>query len=229
MAATRFGTAFVTMTLGFALVLALVYLAWLLDRVTLLVPAFALSLLFAGGLSVSGHDAVDPGSSWKTELADWVHISAASLWIGALATMAGLLWFGAPQLRREAFQRFSRMATVLIVLVLSAGIYLSIVRLPHLHDLWTQGYGQVLLVKIGLVCVALAWGAFHHFVVLPALDRADTGFLTRIGRSLIGESLVGIAVLLVAAILVDSRPPAKPIGNSNTSTLTGGSAATLGP
>ena len=229
MAATRFGTAFVTMTLGFALVLALVYLAWLLDRVTLLVPAFALSLLFAGGLSVSGHDAVDPGSSWKTELADWVHISAASLWIGALATMAGLLWFGAPALRREAFERFSRMATVLIVLVLSAGIYLSIVRLPHLHDLWTQGYGQVLLVKIGLVCVALAWGAFHHFVVLPALDRADTGFLTRIGRSLIGESLVGIAVLLVAAILVDSRPPAKPIGNSNTSTLTGGSAATLGP
>ena len=222
MTATRFGTAFVTMTLGFALVLALVYLAWLLDSVTFLVPAFGLAVLFAGGLSLSGHDAVDPGSSWKTELADWVHISAASLWIGALGTMAGLLWFGAPQLRREAFLRFSRMATVLIVLVLAAGIYLSIVRLPHLHDLWTVGYGQVLLVKIGLVCVALAWGAFHHFAVRPALVRADSGFLSRIGRSLIGESLVGIAVLLVAAVLVDSRPPARPVAP-------GGSAATLAP
>ena len=60
MADTRFGTAFVTMTLGFALVLALVYLGWLLDRVEFLVPAFVLSLLFAGGLSLSGHDAVDP-------------------------------------------------------------------------------------------------------------------------------------------------------------------------
>ena len=208
MAATRFGTAFVTMTLGFALVLALVYLAWLLDRVVYLVPAFALALLFAGGLSFSGHDAVDPGSTWKSELADWVHISAASLWIGALGTMAGLLWFGAPQLRREAFMRFSRLATVLIVLVLSAGIYLSIVRLPHLHDLWTQSYGQVLLVKIGLVCFALAWGAFHKFVVAPALERSDSGFLSRIGGSLVGESLVGVAVLLVAAVLVDSRPPA---------------------
>ncbi len=88
MTATRFGTAFVTMTLGFALVLALVFLGWLLDRVEFLVPAFVLSLLFAGGLSFSGHDAVDPGSSWRTEIADWVHISAASLWIGALATMA---------------------------------------------------------------------------------------------------------------------------------------------
>jgi len=222
MTATRFGTAFVTMTLGFALVLALVYLAWLLDSVTFLVPAFGLAVLFAGGLSLSGHDAVDPGSSWKTELADWVHISAASLWIGALGTMAGLLWFGAPQLRREAFLRFSRMATVLIVLVLAAGIYLSIVRLPHLHDLWTVGYGQVLLVKIGLVCVALAWGAFHHFAVRPALVRADSGFLSRIGRSLIGEGLVGIAVLLVAAVLVDSRPPPRPVAP-------GGSAATLAP
>ena len=229
MAATRFGSAFVAMTLAFALVLALVYLAWLLDRAVFLVPAFGLSLLFAGGLSLSGHDAVDTGSSWKTELADWVHIAAASLWIGALATMAALLWFGAPQLRRDAFLRFSRLATVLIVLVLAAGIYLSIVRLPHLHDLWTQRYGQVLLVKIGLVCVALLWGAFHHFVVRPALDRADAGFLSRIGRSLVGESLVGIAVLLVAAVLVDSRPPATPIGTSDRSTLSGGSAATLSP
>jgi copper transport protein len=209
MAATRFGHAFVVMTLGFALVLALLYLSWLLDRTDLLVPAFALSLLFLGGLSWSGHDAVDAGSSWKTAVADWVHIGAASLWIGGLATMAGLLWFGAPQLRRAAFTNFSRMATVLIALVLAAGTYLSIVRLPHLHDLWTAGYGRVLLVKIGLVCFALLWGAFHKFVVLPALDRADTGFLTRIGRSLAGESLVGVAVLLVAAVLVDSKPPAR--------------------
>jgi copper transport protein len=207
MAKTRFGVAFVTMTLVFALVLALVYLSWLLDRVEPLVPAFALAVVFAGGLSVSGHDAVDRGSSWKTEIADWVHLSAASLWVGALATMALLLWSGAPELRRAAFMRFSRLATVLIALVLGAGVYLAIVRLPQLSDLWSTGYGRVLLVKIGLVSFALVWGAFHHFVVAPALERADAGFLGRIGRSLAGESMVGMAVLLLAAILVDSRPP----------------------
>jgi copper transport protein len=207
MATTRFGYAFVTMTLVFALVLALVYMSWLLDRVEPLVPALVLAVVFAGGLSVSGHDAVDPGSSWKTEIADWLHLSAASLWIGALATMALLLWTGAPELRKAAFMRFSRLATVLIAVVLGAGVYLAIVRLPNLSDLWTTGYGRVLLVKIGLVSFALLWGAFHHFVVAPALERADTGFLGRIGRSLAGESMVGMAVLLHAAILVDSRPP----------------------
>jgi copper transport protein len=207
MAQTRFGVAFVTMTLVFALVLALVYLSWLLDRVDPLVPAFVLAVIFVGGLSLSGHDAVDRGSSWKTEIADWVHLSAASLWIGALATMACLLWTGAPELRRAAFLRFSRLATVLIALVLGAGVYLSVVRLPHLADLWATGYGRMLLVKIGLVCLALLWGAFHHFVVRPAFERGDGGLTSRIGRSLVGESMVGMAVLLIAAILVDSRPP----------------------
>jgi putative copper export protein len=114
-------------------------------------------------------------------------------------------------LRRAVFVNFSRMATVLIAVVLVAGTYLSIVRLPHLNDLWTETYGQVLMIKVGLVCFALAWGAFHHFVVVPALARADAGFLTRIGRSLAGESLVGVAVLLVAAVLVDSKPPPRPV------------------
>jgi copper transport protein len=211
MAVTRFGRAFIVMTLGFAVVLALIYMAWLLDKTVYLWPALGLSLVLVSGLSVSGHDGVDPGSSWTTELADWVHISAASLWIGGLGTLVGLVWFGAPELRRVAFRRFSDLATVSIALVLAAGIYLSIVRLPHLHDLWTVGYGQVLLVKIGLVSGVLLWGGVHKLLVLPALERnSSNGFLSRIGRSLAGEALVGAAVLLVAAILVDSRPPAQP-------------------
>jgi copper transport protein len=209
-APTRFGVAFISMTLGFALVLALVYLSWLLDRVVFLVPAFVLSVAFVSGLSLSGHDAVDAGSSWKTEVADWVHLAGASIWIGGLATMAGLLWYGAPELRRVAFRRFSELATVVIALVLAAGTYLSIVRLPHLRDLWATGYGRVLLVKLSLVGLVLLWGAFHKFVVGGALERADDGFLTRIGRSLAGESLVGMAVLLAAAVLVDSKPPPRP-------------------
>lgn len=228
MAATRFGQAFIVMTLGFAFVLALVFLSWLLDRVALLVPAFVLALGLLAGLSVSGHDGVDAGSSWLSEAADWVHIAAASLWIGGLATMATLLWSGAPQLRRRAFARFSRFATMLIALVLGAGTYLAIVRLPQLSDLWSRGYGQVLLVKLGLVSCALLWGAFHNFVVKPALARGDAGFLTRIGHSLVGESMVGMAVLLAAAVLVDSKPPARPVGTPDRSSIEGGAAVTLG-
>jgi copper transport protein len=176
------------------------------------VPALVISVLLVSGLSLSGHDAVDPGSSWKSKLADWVHLSAASLWIGGLATLVAFVWFGAPQLRRIAFRRFSELATVSIALVLAAGTYLGIVRLPHPSDLWRYGYGQVLLVKIGLVVLALAWGGMHKFVIAPRVARAESGgFMTKVGRSLAGEALVGAAVLLVAAVLVDSKPPPRPV------------------
>jgi putative copper export protein len=68
----------------------------------------------------------------------------------------------------------------------------------------------VLLVKLALVSLALLWGAVHHFVVRPALERGAAPF-AGLPRSLIGESAVGVAILLVAAILVESRPPPQPV------------------
>src|SRR2546422_5967536 len=193
---TRFGTAFIAMTLGFALVAALVFLAWLLETRALLWAAFVTALVFASGLSLSGHSAADAGSSWKSELADWVHLSAASLWLGGLVQLALVVWPKAPELRRRAFLRFARLMPVLISLLLAAGIYLSVLRLPHVSDLWTQGYGRVLLVKLALVSVALAWGGLHHMVARPLVERDDRPVLPVLPRSLVGEAALGMAVLL---------------------------------
>ena len=206
---TRLGIAFTVMTMGFVIVSVFVYFAWLFDKAVLLWPAFLLALGLASGLSLSGHQAADRGSSAVTELADWIHLSAALLWVGGLAVLVLCVWPLARELRRTAFLRFSRLATVLIAALLAAGIYLSIVRLPAVDDLWTTRYGQVLLVKIGLVSFALLWGAFHHFVARPAVVSAEpSGWPMRLGRSLLGESSIAMAILLVAAILVNAKPPA---------------------
>jgi copper transport protein len=206
---TRFGQTFVIMELGFALVAALIYLAWLTDRNPLLWVAFGLGLVFISGLSLSGHSAADAGHSWLSELADWVHLSAATLWVGGLVQLAIVVWPTSPELRATAFRRFSRLATVLVALLLVAGTYLSILRLPHVHDLWTTGYGHVLLVKLGLVSLALAWGAAHHFIAVPRIERP--GVTGTLARTLVGESAVAMAVLLAAAILTDSKPPPQPL------------------
>jgi copper transport protein len=206
---TRFGQAFVVMTLGFAAVAALLFLAWLTDRDWLLWPAFVTALAMAGGLSLSGHSAVEPNSSWLSQLADWVHLCAAALWAGGLVAVVVCVWPVAAELRRSAFLGFSRLATVLIALLLVAGLYLSLLRLPELADLWEAPYGRVLLVKLALVSVALTWGAAHHFLVRPRLERGAPLF-AGLPRSLIGESAVGMAILLAAAVLVESKPPAQP-------------------
>jgi copper transport protein len=204
---TRFGVAFVAMTLGYAAVTALVLLAWILDRPRLLWPAFLVGIGFATGLSLSGHQGVEPNSTFLTELADWLHLVAAILWVGGLVALATCVWPLAPELRRQAFLGFSRIATVLVAVLVLAGTYLSIARLTSVSQLWTTTYGQALLVKIAIVCVALSWGAVHHFFVRPRLERgaeAPRG----VRRSLLGESTVAIIVLLLAAVLVNARPPA---------------------
>lgn len=204
---TRYGSAFIVMTLGFVAVATLLFLAWLLDQPVLLWPALALTLAFGAGLSLSGHASEGPHAK-LAQLADWVHLSAASIWVGGLLALVTCVWPLAPEARRDAFLRFSRLATVLVAALLAAGVYLAIVRLPEAHDLWRAGYGRILLVKLGLVALALAWGGFHHLVVRPVLERGGRDrFVGRVGRSLVGEGTVAMAVLLVAAILVGSSPP----------------------
>ncbi len=213
---TRFGVAFVAMTLGFALVAALVFLSWLLERPFLLWPAFLIALGFASGLSLSGHSAVEPNSSWFSQLADYLHLTAACLWAGGLVTLAVSVWPLAPELRRQAFLGFSRLATVLVGILVVAGTYLTILRLPAVHDLWTAGYGHVLLVKLAVVSVALSWGAAHHFFVRPRMERGDAPVALR--KSLLGEMSVAMAVLLAAAVLVNSAPPPRPVSGSTQAT-----------
>ncbi len=203
---TRFGQAFVAMELGFAAVAALLFLAWLTERRLLLWAAFLLSLGLGSGLSLASHQADDRG--WLPSFADWVHLSAASLWVGGLLSLGLVVWTDR-ELRRTAFWRFSEIAGPLVALVVAAGVYMSFKRLPALDDLWTVGYGQVLLVKLGLVSLALSWGAFHHFVVRPRLDRPTVA--GRLSKSLLGEATVAVSILLLAAILVDSKPPPKPV------------------
>lgn len=204
---TRFGVAFIVMTLGFSVVAAFLFLAWLTERIVLLWPAFALSLALCSGLSLSGHSAVDTGATWRSALADYVHLSAACLWLGGLVQLALVVWPTAAELRGAAFLRFSRFATVLIAMLVGAGVYLAYLRLPQPSDLWQEPYGQVLLVKLALVALALSWGGVHHVFVRPRLMRRRAHEPRTLGRSLLGESAVGMAVLLVAAVLVNSDPP----------------------
>jgi copper transport protein len=204
---TRFGIAWVWMTLGGAALVGLLTLAWLTRSRRPLWPALAVSLALASGYSLSGHSASEPNASALTVAADWVHIASAAVWVGGLVGLATIGWRLDRESRNRAFLRFSRLASMLVGVVVAAGVYLGLLRLPALNDLWSTGYGRVLLLKLALVGAALGWGAAHHFLVRPRMERGLAIPGGRVGRSLFGESLVGMAVLLAAAFLVNNAPP----------------------
>ncbi|HET9288962.1 MAG TPA: copper resistance protein CopC [Gaiella sp.] len=210
---TRFGTAFLVTTLGFGICLTILVVAWALDRPELRWPAFLLVIALVWGYPLSGHQATEPNASVLGQIADWVHLVTAMLWVGGVLTLALVVWPLAPDLRRTAFLRFSRIAVVLIGVLVLAGTFVAIERLPALDDLWSTSYGHTLLVKIGLVLVALAWGGIHHTFVRPRLERGESP--SGVGRSLLGESAVAMAVLLAAAVLVNGAPPPVETGPSS--------------
>jgi copper transport protein len=201
---TRFGVAFLVMTVGFGIVAALLLVGWIFDRLELRWAALGLSLALVSGLSLSGHQATEPNASWLAQLADWLHLVAASIWVGGVATLAFLVWPLAPSLRRRAFLGFARLAVVLVAAMVLAGAYLALVRLPEPDDLWETQYGRFLLLKLGIVALALTWGAVHHFVLAP---RLEAGGDPEVRPSLMGEAVVAFVVLLAAAILTNSAPP----------------------
>jgi copper transport protein len=201
---TRFGIAFLVMTLGFGVVAALLLVGWILDRLELRWPALALSVALASGLSLSGHQATEPNASALTQLADWLHLVAATVWVGGVTALAFMVWRIAPELRRRAFLGFARLAIVLVAGMVIAGTYLAVVRLTEPADLWETPYGRFLLLKLALVVVALAWGAVHHLVVRP---RLAAGRNPDVGPSLAGEAAVAFTVLLAAAVLTNIAPP----------------------
>jgi copper transport protein len=201
---TRFGVAFLVMTLGFGVVAALLLVGWVFDRLELRWPALAIAVALASGLSLSGHQATEPNASWFAELADWLHLVAASVWVGGVAALAFFVWPLAPSLRRAAFLGFARFAVVLVAVMVLAGAYLALVRLPELSDLWETLYGRLLLMKVAIVGLALVWGAVHHFVVRPRLEAGEE---PDVHPSLVGEAIVAFSVLLAAAILTNVAPP----------------------
>ena len=201
---TRFGISFLAMTLGFGIVAAVLLLAWILERPELRWPALVLSLALASGLSLSGHQATEDNAGWLSQAADWLHLVAASVWAGGLVALAFLVWPLAPSLRRNAFLGFARLAVLLVGAMVLAGSYLALTRLPEASDLWQTQYGRLLLLKLGIVALALTWGAAHHFVVRP---RFEAGGEPDVRHSLAGEAAVALTVLLAAAILTNAAPP----------------------
>jgi len=201
---TRFGIAFLAMTIGFGVIAALLLVGWVFDRLDLRWPALAIAVVLTSGLSLSGHQATEPNATWLSELADWLHLVAASIWVGGVATLAFLVWPLAPSLRRTAFLGFARIAVLLVAVMVLAGGYLALVRLPEPSDLWETLYGRLLLMKVGIVGLALVWGAVHHFVVRPRLEADED---LDVHPSLVGEAIVAFSVLLAAAILTNVAPP----------------------
>jgi copper transport protein len=116
-----------------------------------------------------------PGLTGAGQVLAAIHVTAIGLWVGGIAA-----FLTAPD------RRFGRVATVLFAVAVTTGLLLAVGHVGLSKALVTTTYGQVLLIKLLLVGVAVA-------AALLRRRRAELGVL--------------LAVLAAAALLGALPPP----------------------
>ncbi|PJN41629.1 hypothetical protein CG747_07595 [Streptomyces sp. CB02959] len=107
---------------------------------------------------------------------DVLHLLAVAAWLGGLAALLVSLYWG-PPVERTAVRRFSRMAFGAVLVLVATGTYQSWRQVGSWRALTDTSYGQLLLVKVGLVAVMVA---------VAGLSRRWTGRLTAAGEPAAG-------------------------------------------
>jgi copper transport protein len=141
-------------------------------------------------------------------VADLVHLGAASIWAGGVATMTFVAWARHRRGERAGLGamivRFSTVAAISLAAVVVAGLLMTLLIIDGLGEITSTDWGQVLLVKIAVVAVAAAMGGYNHFRLRPALEARpdDAATLDRLRWSLTVESVLFAVVVVLSAILV---------------------------
>ncbi|WP_327132771.1 copper resistance protein CopC [Streptomyces sp. NBC_01343] len=100
-------------------------------------------------LSEHASTGIQPGIAMP---ADILHLLAVAAWLGGLTALLVAL-HKVPDIEREAVRRFSRVAFVSVLVLAVTGVYQSWRQVGSWSALTGTSYGQLLLVKVGLVAV----------------------------------------------------------------------------
>jgi copper transport protein len=153
-----------------------------------IVPAGGIAIVLLGLPTATGHASAPNVTRALSIPADLVHLATVAFWIGGVFQLAVV----APrELRSQLARRFTPFAIIAVVLLCASGTVRVFNELAAVHQLWTTGYGQSLLVKTGVLVGLLALGWLNR----PRV------------RTLVGVELALFAVVIGAvAVLTNARP-----------------------
>lgn len=205
--ATGWGLAWVAQLLASLIAIAAFRSAHQDSRTAWTVAAIA---AFVVGVTpaLAGHAIASDDAVFMVPL-DVLHVIAASMWLGTLASIL-VVGIGAaaktpasPRLNTIVagmINTFSPLALICAGIVVATGVIAAVFHLQPLSSLWTSSYGKTLIIKIGFVGILLAVGAWNWRRVKPTLGR-DEGVMA-LQRSARLELTVSAMVLAITAFLV---------------------------
>ena len=193
---------------GLALVAAgfsLRRLTWSTRRAVLL----AGGLLTSGSFLLAGH-ARSHGPAAVVMLCLLAHVIGASGWAGGLVGLTVTLRRRSvdPAQRARVLVAFAGLMTGVIAMLLAGGVGLGLLYLSSWHALVSTAYGQVLIVKVGLVAGMLVVSASNHYRLVRPAARGDLSTLAALKMNVAVEQIGFVTVLLITEVLLRQNPVA---------------------
>ena len=116
-------------------------------------------VIFVGTFATAGHAVADAARPVAV-ISDMLHLTAMAAWVGGLVVLvAVVLPHPDPAAAARAVPRFSRLAATAVAVLVVTGSYQAWRQVGGLAALTETSYGWDLVVKLGLVMIALTFAA----------------------------------------------------------------------
>ena len=189
----------------------------------LTILAALLAGAYLGSLAFAGHGAEGLGIEQNIHLvADFLHLVAAALWLGALIPLVLLLVYlwrfkedGWVAAAGRAASWFSTLGVLAVGVLLVSGTINAAFLLGGMHSLIDTSYGRLLLFKIVLFAAMVCLAGINRQSLLPRLsDGVEAGqaaaTVRRLVQSALVEIVLGLAIVCVVGLL-GIMPPANEV------------------
>lgn len=187
---------------------ALLASAWLAGRARrgFLALAILIALASLATTTLGSHSASVSTDRTLAMASDLVHLLGGAVWVGGVVAFCFAM-VGTDSARGALLiSRFSPLAMGSVALILATGTYASIRFVKTWDFLISETYGRLVLAKIALVLVLIAFGALHQRLMQKRL--ANAGSSPRAFRRLLGvEAGVMALVVIAAGALATTSPP----------------------
>jgi copper transport protein len=133
-------------------------------------------------------------------LGDLLHLGAAAVWLGGLASLLLAFPGGEGPARTAAARRFSGFAIPMVLVLVAGGASRALTELNSVSQIWETSYGRTLLVKLALLLVLVTLGWINRRGLAAGFARLRTVTLA--------ELLVLLVIVGAVGTLTDLQPGA---------------------
>ncbi|WP_299975549.1 CopD family protein [uncultured Pseudoteredinibacter sp.] len=142
---------------------------------------------------------------YLAKLSLMIHALVMAWWFGSLPSLAIACKTLETRKLKGLMDRFGKQASILVTLLLFAGLYLGVSLNSGLNSLFYTDHGRVLLLKVVFVVIILGIAANHKLRLVPSLNHKQQR--NKLANSIYLEMGIASSILLLTSVLTSVVSP----------------------